>query len=224
MTFKNMNIKKWILFFLALVPSLAFADDETARSEVVAIIHHVVIYTGQFIAVLLFISAGYKMKMKADAGNSGNFKTGSIYVTLIAATLMLNYSNTLTTYIATLLGNGTGHCFILDESQSLAQNCWDASSSELTGDLRTRIENLSSSTVAESFMKNLNVIVGIFQVIGLIYFFVGVYGLVQVSNGSARDHGYGKPIITMIAAALIVDLPHTAEMFITTLNSVGINF
>lgn len=221
-----MKISKWILLLILSLPSFAFADEVAARGELIASIHHLVIYFGQFMAVLLFITAGYKLKAKADGGSGGQINKSAIYVTFLAATLMLNYSNALTTYIVTLLGEGNGHCFILDESQSIGSgdSCWDASSSELTGDLQARITKLSSSTVAEEFMKNLNVIVGIFQLIGLIYFFVGVYGLVQVSNGSSRDGGYGKPIVTMIASALIVDLPHTAELFIGTLNSVGINF
>ena len=46
----------------------------------------------------------------------------------------------------------------------------------------------------------------------------------QVADGSSKDGGYGKPIITMLAAALIFDIPHTAQMAIDTLEKIGINF
>lgn len=223
MEISKYKLNKWVLLVLLMIPAFASADEVQARGELIATLHHMVVYFGQFMGVLLFISAGMKLKAASDAGASGRSNKATIYVTFIAATLMLNYSNSLTTYIATLLGNDYSHCFILDKSQSIGDSCWDSSSSELTGELKERITKLSNGSVAEKFMDNLNVIVGIFQMIGLIYFFVGVYGLVQVSNGG-RDGGYGKPIITMIASALIVDLPHTAEMFIDTLNAVGINF
>ena len=163
------------------------------------------------------------MKVAADTQGPQSNK-GVVLVTLLAGVVMMNASGALSTYIVTMLGSTSGHCFILDSSQSVAANCWSAESSGLTGELKGRIEKLSSGSTAQAFMENINVIVGIFQVIGLIYFLVGAYGLVQVANGSSRDSGYGKPIITMFAAALIVDIPHTAEMAISTLEKIGINF
>ena len=96
--------------------------------------------------------------------------------------------------------------------------------SGLTGELKARIEKLSSGSTAESFLGNIQIIIGLFQIIGLIYFAVGAYGIAQVANGSSKESGYGKPIITMFASALIVDIPHTAMMAIETLEKIGINF
>jgi len=215
---------KKFLFLLALtmLPTLAFADEES-RKQVIVAVYKLVYIVGFLIGLVLMISAGYKMKMAADT-NGPQSNKAIIYISILAGVLMMNSSATLSKYIVTMLGSGSGHCFILDSSQSVAENCWSADSSGLTGELKGRIEKLSSGGTAQKFMDNLNIIVGIFQVIGFIYFLVGVYGLVQVANGSSRDGGYGKPIITMIAAALIVDIPHTAEMAITTLESIGINF
>lgn len=205
-----------------MLPTLAFADEES-RKQVIVAVYKLVYIVGFLIGLVLMISAGYKMKMAADT-NGPQSNKAIIYISILAGVLMMNSSATLSKYIVTMLGSGSGHCFILDSSQSVAENCWSADSSGLTGELKGRIEKLSSGGTAQKFMDNLNIIVGIFQVIGFIYFLVGVYGLVQVANGSSRDGGYGKPIITMIAAALIVDIPHTAEMAITTLESIGINF
>lgn len=207
---------------LLLLPSLAFAD-EAAREALIVSVHKVVYIVGFLIGLILMISAGYKMKQAADS-NGPQSNKGIIFVSLLVGVIMMNASGAMSTYLATLLGSGSGHCFILDKEQSVGENCWSADSSGLTGDLKSRIEKLSSGSTAQKFMENVNVIVGIFQVIGFIYFLVGAYGLVQVANGSSRDSGYGKPIITMIAAALIVDIPHTAEMAIQTLQDIGINF
>lgn len=217
------NFLKIILFSAILLPSIAFADVESAREEIVILVHKLVYYFGFLIGLILMISAGLKMKAASET-QGPNSNKGIIYISLLAGILMMNSSSTLSTYIATLLGGDGGHCFVLDSSQSAAENCWTAESSGLTGQLKTRVEKLSNSGVAETFMKNINVIVGILQVIGFIYFFVGTYGLVQVANGSSRDGGYGKPIVTMIASALIVDIPHTAEMAVATLEKVGVNF
>jgi hypothetical protein len=209
------------LFVVLLLPTFAMANE--GREELITSIHKLVWIVGFLIGLILMISAGYKMKVAADTQGPQSNK-GVILVTLLAGVVMMNASGALSTYIVTMLGSTSGHCFILDSSQSVAANCWSAESSGLTGELKGRIEKLSNGSTAQAFMENINVIVGIFQVIGLIYFLVGAYGLVQVSNGSSRDSGYGKPIITMFAAALIVDIPHTAEMAISTLEKIGINF
>lgn len=218
------KIYNLILISLLILPTFVFANDaESAREEIIVSVHKLVYIFGFLIGIILMVSAGLKMKAASD--NTGpNSNKSVIYISLLAGVLMMNSSSTLSTYIATLLGSSGGHCFVLDKSQSAAENCWTAESSGLTGQLKTRVEKLSNAGVAATFMKNINIIVGILQVIGFIYFFVGVYGLVQVSNGSSRDGGYGKPIVTMIASALIVDIPHTAEMAIATLEKVGVNF
>lgn len=209
------------LFIVLLIPTFAMANE--GREQLITNLHRLVWVVGFLIGLILMISAGYKMKVASDTQGPQSNK-GVVLVSLLAGVIMINASGALSTYIVTMLGSSSGHCFILDSSQSVAENCWSAESSGLTGELKGRIEKLSSASTAKAFMENINVIVGIFQVIGLIYFLVGAYGLVQVSNGSSRDSGYGKPIITMFAAALIVDIPHTAEMAITTLEKIGINF
>lgn len=218
------NLLKPLLFLSLLIPTFAFAADaESAREEIIVVIHKLVWVFGFLIGLILMISAGFKMKAASEA-NGPNSNKAVIYISLLAGIIMMNSSAALSTYIATLLGSSGGHCFVLDKDQSAGENCWSAESSGLTGQLKDRVTKLSNAGVADTFMKNINVIVGILQVIGFIYFFVGAYGLVQVSNGSSRDGGYGKPIVTMIASALIVDIPHTAEMAVETLEKVGVNF
>jgi hypothetical protein len=165
---------------------------------------------------------GFKL---LDLGGSGkDVKRQTTVVYAVAAVLFLNAGLGLGLIISSWGGSSEQPCFIASETDGFSSTCFNDEMSELAGELRARVEKLSSDSTAKIFWDNLKFIVSVFQLIGLIYFLVGVYGLVQVSNGSAKDSGYGKPIVTMIASALIVDLPHTFQMFQATLQQVGINF
>lgn len=223
-------VKKLSTLILLLIISLpvfanASLDEASAsanRAELVGTFIQVVRYIGYFLGVLTFILMGYKT---LDLGGSGkDVKRQTVYVYAVAAVLFLNAGLGLGLIISSWGGISEQPCFIASEKDGFSSTCFNDEMSELAGELRARVEKLSSDSTAKIFWDNLKFIVSVFQLIGLIYFLVGVYGLVQVSNGSAKDSGYGKPIVTMIASALIVDLPHTFQMFQATLQQVGINF
>ncbi|WP_156176534.1 hypothetical protein [Pseudomonas veronii] len=217
------------LILLFVISSPVFANtslDEASasynRAELVGTFIQVVRYVGYFLGVLTFILMGYKM---LDLGGSGkDVKRQTTVVYAVAAVLFLNAGLGLGLIISSWGGNYEQPCFIASEKDGFSSTCFNNEMSELAGELRARVEKLSSDSTAKIFWDNLKFIVSVFQLIGLIYFFVGVHGLVQVSNGSAKDSGYGKPIITMFASALIVDLPHTFQMLQATIRQVGINF
>ncbi|OZY40602.1 hypothetical protein CJF43_17345 [Pseudomonas fragi] len=68
----------------------------------------------------------------------------------------------------------------------------------------------------------MKVIVGLFQAIGFFFFISSIMSLKAVGHGSSRD-GYAKPVIILIASALIIDLPHTASMIMETAKLAGVN-
>lgn len=216
-----------ILLFIISSPVFANAslDEASAsanRAELVGTFIQIVRYTGYFLGVLTFILMGFKL---LDLGGSGkDVKRQTTVVYAIAAVLFLNAGLGLGLIISSWGGSHEQPCFIASEKDGFSSTCFNDEMSELAGELRTRVKKLSSDSTAKLFWDNLKFIVSVFQLIGLIYFFVGVHGLVQVSNGSAKDSGYGKPIVTLIASALIVDLPHTFQMLQATLQQVGINF
>lgn len=232
----------FIFLLLSFFTQYAFADNIAnldsnsaiaARETVIANLFWATTQIGRIIGMIVLIAGFYRMRMKAEMGPNGNISTTSIFVYIAVGFMMLSFSSTLGSLIATFLGQtsttGAGACFILNDSvtggRSTLDNgsCWNASSSELTGTLMDRVTKMSSASTAQEFLANINVIIGLFQLIGFIYFFVGMHGLVAVSKGSARN-GYFKPLVIIIASALIVDLPHTAEIFLNTLKKVGINF
>lgn len=217
------NVSRLITVVLLLLPALAFAapiEDATSnRVEFIAAFNKLIILVGFMIGLAVTIAGGYKMIQVGNQGSKFGWGAPAMYV--FVGVIMMNISPSLSVITNTYFK--VDFCTMIDESQSVSSSCFKDEISGLTGPLKERISRLSSDSTAEKFMENIEIIVGIFQVIGFIYFLVGAYGLTQVANGSAQ-HGYGKPIITMVASALIVDIPHTATMFIDTLHKIGINF
>ncbi len=226
------RVARVIVLLLVSLPVFAFADSldreitssETFayRVQLISMVLSILDKFGPFIGVLLFIQAGLKLKQTADEKKPAGASTVIVY--FVAATLFFNshLAYDLVSSIWKIEGESK-ICFVAD-GDAIKESCYSDEVSELTGVLADRVEKLSGDSVATDFINNFRAIIGIFQVIGVIYFFVGIYGLVQVSNGSAKDNGYGKPIITMISSALIIDLPHTASMFLDTLQKIGVNF
>ncbi|MBC3493074.1 hypothetical protein [Pseudomonas taiwanensis] len=217
------NVSRLITVVLLLLPALAFAapiEDATSnRVELIAEFNKLIIITGFLIGLAVTIAGGYKLVQVGNQGSKFGWGAPAIYI--LVGVIMMNVSPSLSVITNTYFK--VDFCTMIDENQSVSSSCFKDEISGLTGPLKERITRLSSDSTAQVFMENIEVIIGIFQVIGFIYFLTGAYGLVQVANGSAQN-GYAKPIITMTASALIVDIPHTATMFIETLHKIGINF
>lgn len=215
-----MNVRNVITFLtLLFLPIVAFAD-VAAGGET--------IYLGQNLALIIFfglglilvISGGCKMTLMGEQGQK-NAKTVPVMY-ILAGVLLMNITTTLGVFGSTYF-NVDKSCFIISEGGSINDSCMNTEISGLTDEMRSRIEKLSSGGTAQEFAISIRIILAIFQSIGLIYFGMGIYGLTQVANGSAQN-GYGKPIVTMLASALIYDLPHTANLAIDMLERIGINF
>jgi hypothetical protein len=218
------NTKFTLIFTLLFFTSSAIADEVAQRALLISTINDLVIYIGIFLGLLLIISGFYKMKLRSESPNNPISSMPVIISSIIAGTMLLNYSAATTTVISTLLGSDNKYCFVLDtptdEQVTPDGGCWNSGESEITGKLMEKIADTRGGNAAAEFAANFNVIVGLFQLIGLIYFFKGVYGLKTVGDGTEKG-GYGKPIVMMIFAALLIDLPHTAEMFSNAMTSLG---
>lgn len=209
------------MFLFSSVAYAGGAEIASNREQMVTAINQAVIIVGQFIGVLLLILGIMKMKSRADQPTNPQHSVGMIITVLVAGALMINYSQAATSVISSVLYDGREYCFILDDEQSNASDCWSSENAESTAELGERIDRLvEDGEGAAEFRRNINILMAFFQLIGLIYFFKGAYGLKQVSDGGQKG-GYGKPILTMIAAALVLDLPHTLEVILTTINEIG---
>ncbi|HEJ6524389.1 hypothetical protein N5J66_12660 [Pseudomonas juntendi] len=221
-----MNVRNFVTFLtLLFLPAVAFAfgNDASikARAEIITAVSDLIYVVSFLIGLILLVTGGYKLKLISDENQKGN-KYGAPAMAILAGVIIMNCSESLSVLGATYL-NAEKFCMIVADG-SISDSCMNTELVGVTGELKSRIEKLSSGSTAEAFMDNIRIIIGIFQIIGLIYFLVGAYGLYEVANGSSKENGYGKPIITMFASALIVDIPHTIQIALDTLEKIGINF
>lgn len=217
-----MNVRNVITFLaLLFLPLVAFADESNnALVEMISGYIGLIKLVVFLIGFIVFIAGAYKLTLLTEQG--GKMAKGVPLMFIIVGSIMMNVTVAIGVFGNTYFQAGE-FCFVVSEG-AVNNACMNTEISGVTGELKARIEKLSSGSTAEKFLENIQIIIGIFQIIGLIYFSVGAYGLAQVANGSSKETGYGKPIITMFASALIVDIPHTAQMAIDTLEKIGINF
>ncbi|MFI3044483.1 hypothetical protein [Pseudomonas coronafaciens] len=179
--------------------------------------------------LLIFLAFFVRLAKYADAqGTQNRPSVSSLYIFAISGIMLFSYSSTLGTLITTISGKeGDGVCYVVESADlklNSLNNCWSDASSEISGELSASVTKLSgNSDVMTEFRENTKVGIGLLQLIGFMFFCFSVHAFVEIGKGTAR-HGYTKPIVMMIAASLIVDLPHTAEMVLATLKSVGVTF
>lgn len=220
-----MNVFKGLTIFAVMTAgTIAFGADEIIeRQKLLNALNSFVIILIAFVGLAVLAASINKMKKAAENPNA-NITTGSIVTGLIAGALLFNITGAASMIIQTVGsdGEGGGYCFLTDEDSSSVtniykENCWNSENSEITDDMINKIDKMNGN--GDLFEKNIDIIMSIFQFIGLIYFAKGIYGLKTASEG--KGDGYGKPILTMILAALVIDLPHTLEMLQETLLLIG---
>lgn len=179
--------------------------------------------------LIILVATFLRITRYANASGTQNRPSiASIYVFAISGIMLFSYNSTLGTFITTISGqSGDGVCYVVEAPNTNVKlnslsNCWSDASSEISGALATSVNKISGNSDAMTeFSDNVKIGVGLLQMIGFMFFCFSVHSLVEVGKGSAR-HGYFKPSVMLIASSLIVDLPHTAEIILSTLKSVGV--
>jgi len=222
------NIKKiTFLLFTMLSPIMVFASDAVSnRATMVSSIYTLVTIAATAMGMMLMITAIVKLKRRGDNPNDPKSFPSSIIVTLFAGAMAFNYSESAGVMIASVLGdNDAGYCFVIEGTETSGNvkgqsKCWTEGTSEVLDGVADKIDKMSGNGAGAKIKENAQSIIALFQTIGLIYFLKGLYGLKTTSEGQSKE-GYGKPIITLIASALIIDLPHTIEMVQETIAYLG---
>lgn len=168
------------------------------------------------------LSGLYNLKLIADEPRKS--KKGPL-IFIFVGVFMLSASQTINTALHTIRGDSTEMC-LLTESQlvdKFASNsgCWDTASSEISGALKDRLMDTDSDAKAK-FLENLKTFLLLCQGIGYVYFFIGLNGIKKFADGNSRE-SWTKPLAVIVFSALIIDLPHTATVFITTLQKLGVS-
>ena len=216
---------KFLIFLILAFSFPTFALDESSKysAELIFIILKLVKIVVFLIGLTVFIGAFvYMIKITTEGQKVSPL---SVAIMVLAGALLMNTDTALSTFGNTFFDkSGSANvCYIVEES-GLSNSCFSNEMSGLSGQLKNRIEKSSGAATSELFISKVKIILGILQLIGFVYFCVGVYGLVEVSRGSNKDGGYGKSITTMLASSLIVDLPHTMQNAMNTLEKIGVNF
>lgn len=245
--------KKYIPILLLVILSSLFispdvfaavsSSDESIknRTDLLININWMIKAMSYLIGFLLLIKGGLLMKDIADQKVKVGY--GAVVVVFLSSTIILSYTTSLSHLIPTLLGEESGYCFSVSGGdtntsgleigkaagaaplvKSFANNCWNPETSEVSSAMYSKINKMANETVAKDFLKNLQAIISLFQIIGSVYFIKGVYGLYENAMGTAREPGYGKPIITILFTSLLIDLGHTLELLLATLRHIGITF
>ncbi|KWT09188.1 hypothetical protein [Pseudomonas savastanoi] len=165
----------------------------------------------------------YELRLIAEQNNRSK---GRAIALIFVGFLMFSGSSTVNTMMHTIRGDGTGMCFVSDSQLisklSSSSGCWDTATSEINGVLKDRIL-AQDSDAKTKFLENLKTIVFLFQCLGVIYFFLGLNGLKKIADGSKGD-SHWKHLWTIVFSVLIIDLPHTATVFIDTLQKLGVKW
>ena len=206
------------------------SDAQAYREKLVA----VSILVGQalsiFLGMILLVMACTRAAAYSEQSSSNKqITTSSIIMLFVCGVMLVSYTSTLGTLITTISGEkGDGVCYVVESSTDVKiksqSSCWTNATSEISGSLdKTISSKFGNSEATEAFQNNMKVIVGLFQAIGFFFFISSIMSLKAVGHGSSRD-GYAKPMIILIASALIIDLPHTASMIMETAKLAGVDF
>ena len=208
---ESKNFKTYLVLFLAtallfFMPEV-YANVSTPttteksiqnRTELLSGFNYLIKLFAYVLGLILFIKGGYLLKEISDQKTKVGF--GGVVVVFLSATLIFSYTSSLSLIIPSLLGDKTGFCFAVDGGELASNNkgkssalisdtnvdCWDSKTSDVSTALYSKIQKMSSDSVAKEFAKSLNAIISLFQIIGSVYFIKGVYGLYENEIGRAH--------------------------------------
>ncbi len=217
-----------IIIFILLFSSSAFAEGEVGfTDQFLKSIYIVVRSIGTLLGAFLVYSGIKKtVEFAKDDRNPKNFPSAAV-VTLLAGGLLLNLNQTMSLAVNSIVGGNEGYCFYTKstgnygkEQLGQSNSCFN-SAMQLTDKIANELSGQQKFEVTLTNIKErLRILFTLLQVIGVIYFIKGIYMLKEAAEGS-NNTGYGKIIIMLIAAAIIIDLPHFLDMVINTIREVN---
>jgi hypothetical protein len=217
-----MNKFKYIIAILMLLPIPAFAADaQSAREGLIVTLFTFTQGLALIIGLWTMIKFFTTLKQHADSPNDPSASKFKVLMILLTAVLLLNLNTAIDIMVKTTLGT-EAYCFSLDPDATggKTSDCFNPESSELTSELQKRLDSKIKSK--DEFLKYVGLAMGAIQFLGLIFFVKGVLMIKQIGDGQGQA-GPGKVIIALIFSALIIDLPHTMEVILATIKTMGVS-
>ncbi|WP_449102052.1 hypothetical protein [Pseudomonas extremaustralis] len=152
------------------------------------------------IGLIILIKGAWQFRQSQTTGQVSNPR--ALIVGLLFSTLFVS--------IVPTMGLFSG----LDCSNSNVYECaiWNSDTSGITGSLKEKIDNVMADNIKTQMEKHREkyfIVIGFFQVLGLVVFIRQGVLLYSWANGSSRDEKASAIIIVGLCAALVFDLPHT---------------
>lgn len=219
---KNKTLKFLVVALAVFTPLLSHAAGaQETREELIVSMFSITQIIAFVVGIYLSISFLLTLKRHADAPNDQSASISKMLLILMTAAFLLNLNGTINLLTSTVTGTDS-YCFALDNDlseNSSSSSCFDPKTSEITDELRSRIDPSSTST--QDLMSYLSLVMGLIQFLGLVFFIKAILMIKQIGGGNG-EIGPGKVIIALIFSALIIDLPHTMEMLSATIKSLGV--
>lgn len=175
--------------FLIVLTALSFNISFAGTDEALQLLNNLSFLTTAIITmsgVGMLISAGVDLKNSSEKNNNSYVSPASVIVKLVIAALLFNYMGSIQMFSVSLMGDQAGYCL---ESN---QTCLDVSSSEAMADVINKVGD-DNSTVIDIITKNVDVIVEILKVVGLLHFMYSMC-LFKEWNDESKNTKSGKAI------------------------------
>ncbi|WP_122393915.1 hypothetical protein [Pseudomonas savastanoi] len=152
------------------------------------------------------------------AGNQSKATYYGCFIVIIAGSLIFNLSQFLMTLTVTVLGSGYEFCSL---AASSTQGCWDASSSELTGPLRDKVNQIAGGT--SSLMQVINTVTMVFNLVGYITVFKGLFILKRIGElGTSHKDNLASFWLHCFFGSILCNIGWVIEGFQSAAKSFGL--
>lgn len=200
-------------------------DTNTSEAEKILINAFAITYfIGVIMGVYLTYYAFTKFIEYANNPNHAKVKISSILIVAIGGSILFSLGSSLQILVNTGTGS-SGYCFNYQDklkttaTSSVFKNesatCFDASTSEITSELKAKLEQNGKTEALEKFNTRFTLLLTAFQVIGLIFFVKSLTMLVDIAEGKSQL-GYPSVLIIAFMSLLAIDINGTLEIIINT--------
>jgi hypothetical protein len=201
-----------LMVMIIILPLPILAEAPTAFDNTLNAVYILVRTFGVLLgAILAFLGIKKLVDYSQDQRNPKNSPVSAIVI-FFAAGLLLNLNQTMSLVINTIQdGKDNSYCFYAktsgDSPFGNGGSCFSDAMS-LTKELAEKLKNESGTEESVNKLK---------EKLRLL-FIKGIYMLKEASEGSQQT-GYGKIILMIFASALVIDMPHTIDLLINTIQA-----
>lgn len=215
----------------SLDPAFQFVADpgyDTELDMIATLSYSLVYFIGVILGIFLFFKAVTRLLKHGKNPQDPKNSIGGAVVLFLAVGLLTTLHGSISIMNATLTGSD-GHCMFMggsvaSNSQDFlagpADECFDASTSELTEKMRTNLTTGGKADAIASLMKKLDILFGILQTVGLAYFIKGIYTLKAIVENTSQQT-YGQVFVILIMSSLVIDMPNTLMMITETAKKIA---